>query len=169
MKEQLLVDQLASTNSDLQSAVLVLGRELPDTRSASIEPSQVVPAALELGHQAAHKQAVSDIASLLVLGEPTPANTTDTSNTAQPVDGEPTPTINLEHRTQTELKRVGCYRQTVDGVWGPGSRKALGNYLAITKQSQADLQPNADVLTDLFLRSGRICREPEPAPAPSPS
>ncbi len=161
-----LVDQLASTNSDLQSAVLVLGRELPDTRSASIEPSQVVPAALELGLDAAHKEAVSNIASLLVLGEPTPADTSDTAESADGAmtGGQPKPTITLEHRTQTELKRVGCYRQTVDGVWGPGSRKALGNYLAITKQSQADLQPNADVLTDLFLRSGRICREPEPAP-----
>ncbi|MEQ1951997.1 caspase family protein [Mesorhizobium sp. CN2-181] len=148
MKEKLLV-QLASADSDLQSAVLLLGKELPSsTRSVEVGTDGQQVASLELG--GTRKTVTSDIESLLVLGKSQ--------------DGEDkAPGFDLNHRIQTELSRVGCYRQTIDGVWGPGSRKALGEYLQRTKQNRDVLEPNVDVLGDLFLRSGRICREPAPA------
>ncbi len=157
MKEKLLV-QLASADGDLQSAVLMLGKELPTVRAVEVagtsnaQTGQQV-ASLELNTNGTRKTVASDIESLLVLGKEQ--------------DGEEkAPGFDLNHRIQTELSRVGCYRQTVDGVWGPGSRKALGEYLRRTSQSQDALEPNVDVLSDLFLRSGRICRQPVAAPKP---
>lgn len=146
MKEKLLV-QLASADSDLQSTVLLLGKQLPSVRSVEVGTAGQQVASLDLGPDGTRKTVASDIQSLLVLGKSQ--------------DGEDkAPAFDLNHRVQTELSRVGCYRQTIDGVWGPGSRKALGEYLQRTKQSQDVLEPNVDVLGDLFLRSGRICRQP---------
>ena len=167
MKER-LVEQLSTTNSDLQSAVLILGRELEADTPASAEAGQPAQASLDLGMDAAREQASADIASLLILGEQAATQPQDGSAQAGDAEGAkedvvPKPAITLEHRAQTELKRLGCYRQTVDGDWGPGSRKALGSYFAATRQSQADLQPTTEVLADLFLQSGRVCRGPEAA------
>jgi len=152
MKEKLLV-QLASADSDLQSAVLLLGKQLPTTVRSVGAPAQNQTgqqvASLEL--DGARKTVASDIESLLVLGksEETPDNA---------------PAFDLNRRVQTELSRVGCYRQSVDGVWGPGSRKALSDYLQRTKQNGDALEPSVDLLGDLFLRAGRICRQPVAAP-----
>ncbi|WP_442579506.1 caspase family protein [Mesorhizobium sp. ASY16-5R] len=144
MKEKLLV-QLASADTDLQSTVLLLGKELPSTRSVEVGTAGQQVASLEL--DGTRKTVASDIQSLLVLGKSQ--------------DGEDkAPAFDLNHRIQTELSRVGCYRQAIDGVWGPGSRKALGEYLQRTNQNQDILEPNVDLLGDLFLRAGRICRQP---------
>ena len=93
----------------------------------------------------------SDIELLLVLGK---------SQETQ----ENAPAFDLNRRVQTELSRVGCYRQQVDGEWGPGSRRALSDYLKRTKQNEGVLEPSVELLGDLFLRSGRICRQPVAAP-----
>ncbi len=147
MKDKLLI-QLASADSDLQSTVLMLGRQLPSvSRSVGVdatEPGQQL-ASLSAPDSVSRDVVRSDIETLLVLGKPQEG-------------GETGPTI--AHRVQTELARVGCYRMAVDGDWGPGSKRALGEYLRRTKQEQASLDPTVDVLSDLFLRSGRICREP---------
>ena len=147
MKDKLLV-QLASADSDLQSTVLMLGRQLPQvTRTVGVDAAAGAQQVASLSLGAAPRDSVrSDIESLLVLGKPAD----DT--------GEAGPT--MAHRVQTELARVGCYRMSVDGDWGPGSKRALGEYLRRTKQDQASLDPTVDVLSDLFLRSGRICKEP---------
>jgi hypothetical protein len=107
-------------------------------------PSQQV-ASLSVSGAGPRDAVRSDIETLLVLGRPEEG-------------GETGPT--MAQRVQTELARVGCYRMAVDGDWGPGSKRALGEYLRRTKQQQASLDPTVDVLSDLFLRSGRICREP---------
>ena len=148
MKEQLLV-QLASADSDLQSAVVMLGKKLPAVRAVEVGKSQGEQVASLEPANSPRGAVASDIEALLVLGKSE--------------DGEKTATLDLNHRVQTELARVGCYRQTVDGVWGPGSRKALGDYFKRTKQ-QAELEPSVNLLSDLFLRSGRICRQPVAAP-----
>lgn len=160
MKEKLLV-QLASADSDLQSAVLMLGQQLPETvRSVEVPgtvaanaPASQQVASLELG-EGARKSVTSDLEQLLVLG-----------NKQGGADGDK-PAIDLSHRIQTELARVGCYRQTVDGVWGSGSRRALSDYLSRTKQDASSLDPSVDILSELFLRSGRVCRQPVAAPKP---
>ena len=66
----------------------------------------------------------------------------------------------LARNVQTELRRVGCYRQTVDGDWGKGSIRALSDYYRNTKQAIASTDPSVELLSDLFLRSGRICKQP---------
>ncbi|MBS3650141.1 caspase family protein [Pseudaminobacter sp. 19-2017] len=153
MKEKLLI-QLASAESDLQSTVLMLGRELPAVRSIEMpgqEQGQQV-ASLSIG-DGSGKSVASDLQALLVLGK-------------EKRGDDKSAAFDLNHRVQTELSRVGCYRQAVDGVWGPGSRKALGEYLRRTSQKEDRLEPNVEILSDLFLRSGRICRQPVAAPKP---
>jgi hypothetical protein len=152
MKEKLLV-QLASADTDLQSTVLLLGKQLP-TAVRSVDapaPSEVGQQLASLELDGARKTVTSDIESLLVLGksEESPDNA---------------PAFDLNRRVQTELSRVGCYRQSVDGVWGPGSRRALSDYLRRTDQNGDALEPSVELLGDLFLRSGRICRQPVAAP-----
>ena len=155
-KQQLMV-QLASADSDLQSAVLLLGQQLPDVvRSVEIQGGKKntdlqVASLAASGSEGALKTVSSDLESLLVLGK-------------TPDGEEKAPGFDLNHRVQTELSRVGCYRQSIDGEWGPGSRKALADYYKRTKQDVAQLEPSVDVLSDLFLRSGRICKQPVAAP-----
>ena len=160
MKQQLMV-QLASADSDLQSAVLLLGKQLPETmRSVSVPGDAPLTAKAEgtqvasLESPAAKANVASDLQSLLVLG----SGDGETSDDAKAVD--------LNHRVQTELARVGCYRQRVDGDWGAGSRKALQDYLRRTKQDGVSLDPSVELLSDLFLRSGRVCKQPVAAPKP---
>ena len=156
MKQQLMV-QLASADTDLQSAVLLLGKQLPDTvRSVSIPseaplaPQGQQVASLEI--PGAKANVASDLESLLVLGS------------ASTGSDESAKTIDLNHRVQTELARVGCYRQSVDGDWGAGSKKALADYYRRTKQDVDALDPSVELLSDLFLRSGRVCKQPVAAP-----
>lgn len=66
----------------------------------------------------------------------------------------------LARNMQTELQRLGCYRMGIDGLWGPGSRRAFQNFLSGTKQSAATLDPSAEWLNRLVLHSGRVCRAP---------
>lgn len=67
----------------------------------------------------------------------------------------------LARRVQTELARLGCYRMRIDGDWGRGSRKALGDFFAATRQQGLPLEPSIDVLTSLFLQSGTLCAAPK--------
>lgn len=66
----------------------------------------------------------------------------------------------LAHQLQTELRRLGCYRLTVDGDWGPGSRNALQQYVRQTREEIDGLEPSVDTLKKTLLRSGRVCRAP---------
>ena len=66
----------------------------------------------------------------------------------------------LARSIQTELRRLGCYRTAVDGDWGKGSVRALTDYYKNTKQNIASTEPTVGLLGDLFLRSGRICKQP---------
>jgi hypothetical protein len=66
----------------------------------------------------------------------------------------------LARNVQTELRRLGCYRSTVDGDWGKGSVRALSDYYRNTRQAVASTDPSVELLSDLFLRSGRICKQP---------
>ncbi|MEM9224365.1 MAG: caspase family protein [Pseudomonadota bacterium] len=66
----------------------------------------------------------------------------------------------LARRLQTELQRLGCYRMGIDGLWGPGSRRALKNYLTARKVPSDDLDPSLPMLNRTSLDSGRVCRAP---------
>jgi hypothetical protein len=98
----------------------------------------------------------SDLKSLLMLGEKEESGT------------DRQRTFDLNHRVQTELARVGCYRARIDGDWGSGSKRALADYYRRTRQDSAEQEPSVELLSDLFLRSGRICKQPVAAPKPKP-
>jgi hypothetical protein len=66
MKEKLLV-QLASADSNLQSTVLLLGKQLPSVRSVEVGTAGQQVASLDLGPDGTRKTVASDIQSLLVL------------------------------------------------------------------------------------------------------
>ena len=159
-KKQELMVQLASADTDLQSAVLMLGKQLPDVvRSVSV-PGETPPAADAQGQQVASlrlpesKGVASDLQSLLMLGESSESGTARDKS------------FDLNHRVQTELARVGCYRSRVDGDWGSGSKRALADYYRRTKQDGLGQEPSVELLSDLFLRSGRVCKQPVAAPKP---
>jgi hypothetical protein len=156
MKEKLMV-QLASVDGDLQSTVLLLGKQLPDTmRSAEsstqqkLSGTQVAGLAPSDGLAVVEKDVASALSSLVTGGS----------------DEDDAAKVDISRRVQTELARVGCYRKAIDGDWGPGSKKALSDYFQRTKQARTSLEPDVNLLSDLFLRSGRICRQPVAAPRP---
>ncbi|WEX10850.1 caspase family protein [Chelativorans sp. AA-79] len=147
MKEKLLT-QLAS--SDLQTAVLVLGEQLRSVEvdtpgQQAIGGQQVASLAPALAIEDAQKSVVSGLETLIV-------GSTSGDDEAKHID--------LVKSVQTELRRVGCYRMTVDGDWGKGSVRALKDYYRFTDQAESTLEPNVDLLGELFLRSGRVCKQP---------
>ena len=147
--------QLASADGDLQSTVLLLGKQLPDTvRSTgnSTQPklsgTQVAGLAPSDGLAVIEKDVASALSSSVTGGSMRTMRAR----------------FDLSRRVQTELARVGCYRKAIDGDWGPGSKKALSDYFERTKQARTSLNRMSNLLSDLFLRSGRICRQPVAAP-----
>ncbi len=65
---------------------------------------------------------------------------------------------------QTELQRLGCYRMTIDGAWGPGSRRALADYFERTDQRPLDTEPTREILVLAMASEGEICPAPVAAP-----
>ena len=144
--------QIELASNDLQTAVLIVGQtlrsvEIPAQPGSSPAPAGTQVASLDLkGLEGARKSVVSGLETLIVgtsAGETEEAKATD-----------------LARGIQTELRRLGCYRMTVDGDWGKGSIRALTDYYRNTKQVAATTDPTVELLGDLFLRSGRICKQP---------
>ena len=68
----------------------------------------------------------------------------------------------LVFAVQEELKRIGCYRSTVDGIWGRGSRAAAANYLKTKKVNADAAEPTDFLLQALKAEKGEICAPPPP-------
>lgn len=139
--------QIELASNDLQTAVLIVGQtlrsvEIPAQPSASPEPAGTQVASLE----GARQSVVSGLETLIVG---TSAGETDSEKATD-----------LARSVQTELRRLGCYRMTVDGDWGKGSVRALTDYYKNTKQVVSATDPTVELLGDLFLQSGRICKQP---------
>jgi len=58
---------------------------------------------------------------------------------------------------QTELKRVKCYSNSVDGDWGRGSRAALKNFSRYAKLNLATEEPTMDALNAVGGSKDRVC------------
>lgn len=67
----------------------------------------------------------------------------------------------LARSIQGDLARLGCYRMTVDGVWGPGSRNSLAQFYREKGESAPSLEPSTDVLAMLQDESGTVCAAPK--------
>jgi hypothetical protein len=149
-KEKLQVE-LAS--NDLQTAVLLVGQNLKSLHITGPEASageaqtggtQVASVAGTESIEGAKQSVVSGIETLI----------------DSPDEADKDKATELARNVQTELRRLGCYRQSVDGDWGSGSVRALADYFRNTKQQVAATEPTVDLLSELFLRSGRICKQP---------
>src|SRR5690606_6458305 len=149
MKEKLLAEL---SSSDLQTAVLVLGQQL---RSVNMDGAEVGSAVPE-GRQVASRQPALSVRE---ARENVGAGLETLIVGAKP-DETDKPGIDLVRSVQTELHRLGCYRMAIDGEWGKGSMRALRDYYRFTGQAEGPLDPNVDLLGELFLRSGRVCKQP---------
>jgi uncharacterized caspase-like protein len=145
--------QIELASNDLQTAVLIVGQTLrsvelsaPSAASPEAAGTQVASLSQPENLEGARQSAVSGIETLIVG---TSANETGEDKATE-----------LARSIQTELRRLGCYRTTVDGDWGKGSIRALTDYYRNTKQDIATTEPSVGLLGDLFLRSGRICKQP---------
>jgi len=58
---------------------------------------------------------------------------------------------------QSELARLGCYRMSVDGDWGRGSRTALTSYFLSKKQVPTSLEPTDELVGKLQRESQVVC------------
>lgn len=142
--------QIELASNDLQTAVLIVGQTL-----RAVE----VPAGPTIGGTPPDQQAGTQVASLESARE-TAVSGIETLIVGGPDESDAAKATELAKSIQTELRRLGCYRQSIDGDWGKGSVRALGEYYRNTKQAVASTEPTAELLGDLFLRSGRICKEP---------
>lgn len=147
--------QIELASNDLQTAVLIVGQTL---RSIQMPPaSGETPSPASEGTQVANlsaPQSVDDARKTVVSGLETLIVGTSAGKADEQKD------IELARSVQTELRRVGCYRMPVDGEWGKGSVRALNDYYKNTKRVASTTEPTVELLGDLFLRSGRICKQP---------
>ena len=155
LSEQLF-ETLEAPQTDLQGTILMLGAQLPEPTNAKPaarpEQGKTVSAPLEKPTELQTtaddaKDAASELATLVIGNGETNSGRSS---------------INTALLIQTELTRVGCYRNKVDGDWGPASRRALKEYLLLTKQEASALEPSVGRLGELVVRGGRIRREPIP-------
>ncbi|WP_353646907.1 caspase family protein [Mesorhizobium sp. WSM2239] len=147
--------QIELASNDLQTAVLIVGQALRSVSPSAVQTVAELPgapgiqvASLDASRsiEGARRSVVSDLGTLIVG--------------ASTKDGVEAQTAELARSVQTELRRLGCYRMAVDGDWGKGSVRALNNFYVNTKQVAATAEPTVELLGDLFLRSGRICKQP---------
>lgn len=75
----------------------------------------------------------------------------------QPETTETEPDLEAVRAVQKELNRLGCSVGRADGVWGAGSRRALGLFRRHSGAQLAALEPTADVLNALRARKARVC------------
>ncbi len=104
-------------------------------------------------------------------GESMKLAATDAAQDVQPVlmkavMANPPKPKNVLIETQRELKRVGCYRGRIDGIWGKRSKRAFRTFVkrttTLSRAARRDLgdQPEANVLDALRKTSRRICGRP---------
>src|SRR5690606_6486041 len=81
----------------------------------------------------------------------------------------------LTRDIQTEMRRLGCYMGTVDGVWGVGSSHATGEIerlsIATAPAGTPDGNPEryASYLRTLQSVTGRVCQATASPPAQPPA
>ncbi|MEM6371396.1 MAG: hypothetical protein AAF727_01260 [Pseudomonadota bacterium] len=80
----------------------------------------------------------------------------------------------LPRALQTELARMNCYRSRIDGDWGRGSRRSVGEYFdQLASVDWPDQAPTNDLLRAILLNGDVACPTPVAAaprtPTPSSS
>lgn len=65
--------------------------------------------------------------------------------------------VALARDIQRELQRVGCYRGEIDGVWGGGSRRAVGAFIDRVNASLPTQEPDVFILSLLRAQTAAVC------------
>lgn len=89
-------------------------------------------------------------------------------------EGHLDPAANELNRVlQTELARMNCYRSGIDGAWGPGSRRSVGEYFEeLGSQDWSDPSPSNALFRAILLNGDVACPTPvaaAPAARPTPA
>lgn len=63
----------------------------------------------------------------------------------------------LARELQRELARVGCYAASIDGLWGPASRRAMTDFNSAAQQDLEVQSPTARALAAIARTDGRVC------------
>ncbi|MCH9806367.1 MAG: hypothetical protein K0U74_01420 [Alphaproteobacteria bacterium] len=66
----------------------------------------------------------------------------------------------LVRDVQSELRRVGCYFGKIDGSWGAGSKRSLGEFLRAVNSSLPVDRPDQILLTLLRSHGSTVCGQP---------
>ncbi|MEO0381330.1 MAG: hypothetical protein AAF252_13760 [Pseudomonadota bacterium] len=73
----------------------------------------------------------------------------------------------LNRVLQVELARMKCYRSGIDGAWGPGSRRSVGEYFAeLETVDWPDQAPTNELFRAILLNGDVECEVPVAAVAP---
>lgn len=74
----------------------------------------------------------------------------------------------LETALQIELKRMGCYTSTIDGVWGNGSAGAVDRYFQQIGETPETRDPTIGLFRKIVLRDEVVCPEVRQATRAAP-
>lgn len=67
----------------------------------------------------------------------------------------------LNRALQIELARMNCYRSGIDGAWGPGSRRSVGEYYAqLASVDWPDAAPTNELLRSIIMNGDVACPTP---------
>lgn len=78
------------------------------------------------------------------------------------------PADRLAVALQTELQRAGCYRGTIDGQWGAGSRRAVDRFAEAARLDDLPAEPDASLYRRIILADPVQCVIPEPVAEAAP-
>ena len=84
----------------------------------------------------------------------TPGSSDTTEPVSEPREADPKQVaINL----QRELKRIGCYRGAIDGLWGPASKRAIKGFNQATKSAFRVEDPDRRAMKTIADITKQIC------------
>ena len=82
------------------------------------------------------------------------------------IDPPSTPEDALKRALQVELKRMNCYRSTIDGDWGRGSRRSVTSYFAEIPDAnwQGGEEASPELFREILIRGDVECPTPVATP-----
>ncbi len=79
------------------------------------------------------------------------------------------PDAEMAFAIQTELARMNCYKSTIDGLWGPGSRRSVAGYYEQTGGSTPSQDPVASIFRAIIVSEDVRCPDPAPRAVAQPA
>ncbi len=120
-------------------------KSAPGSVLAAAEPSQPVTAAATVAPTAGEWRTTVAAVTAPNLAPP------------QPIQGTAAERRELALNLQRELKRVGCYRGTVDGIWRSSSKRAMARFIDRVNASLPVTEPDVILLTLIRGHRDGVC------------